>query len=629
MSETRKRYVPLRHGALSSPQKPKTQAVQIAYFRGDDLGRSPATVDPSRSPESCNMLRDELGQLRKRMGYHTVAHYGGAINGAYRFGGASLIHAGYRLYEGETALGAMANRRSCAQRLGGALWLLDGTALRRLTGTQGDFSLVNARSAAYVPTVVISRSPSGGGAAYEEYNLLSRYFINSFLAEAGATVFQLTDDELDDDAALTVRVLSASGVWVRKTENTDYTVDRRTGTVTFAAAPGAPLVAGEDNVRITAAKTREGYAARIDGCTVSALYGVGGVPDRLFVGGNPDYPGQDWYSAQNDPSMFGDLSYSVLGQGDAPIVGYSIVSDRLAAHRGDAADGRSVVLRTGRLDENGQAAFPLTGTLQGPGAIAPHALAYLGNDPIFLTRSGVYALTASDMTGERVTEARSALLNARLLREEAPEEACAVVFHGFYLLCVNGHVYALDSLQKTRAAEEPASSHQYEGYYLEGIPARTIWTQDDVLYFGTGSGDVKAFYTDKTAQESYNDDGAAIRAYWDTPYFAGAIRHTRKVFRYLSVTLAPAVATSLTVYAKRYGIWQELFCDRSSARYFDFRRLDFEKFSFSTDTSPINIRKRLGVPVTDKAMLRLENNECNEPFGIYDLTLEYTEAGKL
>ena len=628
MSGERRRYVPLYHGTLPNPGRPATRIERISYFRGDDLGRSPATVDPSRSPESCNMLRDELGQIRKRMGWHTVAHYSGAINGAYCFGGAQLIHAGNRLYEGDTALGALADTRSAAQQLSGALWLTDGTALRRLRGRSGSFALHNVSNLAHVPTVVISRDPAGGGTAYEEYNLIGRAFTNSFLADASSTVFQLTDEGLDADE-VRAQVLSAGGVWTRKRENTDFTVDRETGTVTFSAAPGASPVEGEDNVRITAYKTREGYAARINGCTVSILYGVGGAPDRLFVGGNPAYPGMDWYSAQNDPTMFGDLSYSVLGQDDAPIVGYSIVSDRLAAHRGDTADGRSVVLRTGRLDADGRAIFPITGSLQGPGAVAPHAMAYLGNDPLFFTRSGVFALTASDLSGERVTEARSAMLNARLLEEEHPEEACAAVFHGFYLLCLNGRVYALDSLQRVRAASAPACAYQFEGYLLDSVPARCIWVRDDTLYFGTADGDVRAFYTDKTDPESYSDDGSAIRAYWDTPYFAGALRHSRKRFCYLSVTLAPSVATSLTVYARRFGIWQKLFADHSSARYLDFSRLDFSKFTFSTDTSPINVRKRIGLPTTDKAMLRLENNERNEPFGIYDLTLEYTETGKL
>ena len=223
---------------------------------------------------------------------------------------------------------------------------------------------------------------------------------------------------------------------------------------------------------------------------------------------------------------------------------------------------------------------------------------------------------------------RSAFLNARLVREEGLENAVSAVYDDFYMLFLNGRVYCLDGLQKSYSKNQPYSSFQYEGYLLDNIPAHTAWTADGALWFGTKDGRVCRFYTDKTDPASYNDDGAPIEAYWDTPYFAGKLRHTRKTFRYLSATLAPSVATSLTVYARRLGLWTRLFRDDASARYFDFDNIDFGKLSFSTDTSPRNIRKRIWVGVVDKAQFRLENNELNEPFGVYDLTAEFVETGK-
>jgi len=627
----RERWVPLRHGA-TIVRRPNEKTAAIGYFRGDDLGRSPMNVDRSRSPGSRNMIRDELGRVRKRMGYRTVASYPGAIRGAHPFAGETLIHAGTGLYRGAASLGAMADAHSVSQLLGERLCLLDGQSLRFVTKSGDAFSLCAARTQAYVPTVILSRSPDGGGAPYEDYNLIGARFCNSFYGAAGVTVYALTDGGLDADA-VTAEVLNASGVWVQKTEGTDFSVDRATGIVTFAAAPGASPIEGEDNVRIAASKTRAGYADRIDKCTVAALYGVGGAADRLFVSGNPDWPGIDWYSARSDPTYFGDLCYAVLGQGDAPIVGYSIVSDRLAAHKGGARDGRNVVLRRGAFDEEGEAVFPIVGTLQGEGAIAPRACAYLGGEPLFLTRAGVCAIAPSDLTGERYSQLRSAFLNAKLLAEEGLSGACACVYRDFYLLFVNGHVYALDGLQRAQLSGEPYSTHQYEGYYLDHVPACAVWVRRaedaDVLCFGTETGNVCEFYRDKADPLSYNDDGAAIPAHWDTPYLCGEIRHTRKVFSYFSATLAPSVATTLTVYAKTFGIWRKLFTDAASARYFDFNSLDFSKFSFSTDTGPVNVRRKIRIGVVDKTMFRLENNEKNEPFGLYDLTVSYTETGKL
>lgn len=65
-----------------------------------------------------------------------------------------------------------------------------------------------------------------------------------------------------------------------KVENTDFTVDRERGIVTFTTAPGESPVKGQDNVQITASKVREDYLDAINKCTIAAVYGVGGSTDR-------------------------------------------------------------------------------------------------------------------------------------------------------------------------------------------------------------------------------------------------------------------------------------------------------------------------------------------------------------
>lgn len=612
-------YLPYRYGRLREPGR---QMIEIDHFKGADLRNTPTSVDGTRSPNSLNMIRDEIGQIRKRMGYHTVESYPGRINGAYSFGEQSLIHAGGVLYADGQQVGEMADARSQGWTLQKKLYLLDGEKLRAYDGA----SLTPAQEVGYIPMLIISRAPSGGGTVYEAVNLIQSRFINSFSGEKDATQYQLTDGELDE-TPLKVEVLSAEGEWVVKTEGADYTVDRQTGVVTFTTAPGESPLLGTDNVKIEAGKLREGYADKINHCTISTLFGVNGAADRLFVSGNPDYPNQDWYSQMNDPTYFSDLSYAVLGQDNSAVVGYSVVADRLAAHKDSAEDGRNVILRYGTL-ANGEAAFPIAGTLQGEGAISPHSHCYLGKEPLFLTRRGIYAITAEDVTGEKYSQNRSGFLNARLLEESGLEEAVACVYNDFYLLCVGGRVYVLDGLQKSYAKGEPYSTHQYEGYLLDNIPARTIWTRDGILCFGTESGAVCAFYTDKHDHASYNDNGAPINAYWDTPYFSGKVRHNRKWFTYLSMTLAPHPQTSVKVWGKVYGIWRMLFDAESQARYFDFNEIDFSKFTFSTDTSPRNIHQKIDVRYVDKMMLRFQNDRLGEPFGLYDMTLEYTEGGK-
>ncbi|MBR6736192.1 MAG: hypothetical protein IKL92_04950, partial [Oscillospiraceae bacterium] len=606
---------------------PTVYSSAVSSFRGLDLGRTAANVDMSRSPDAVNMIRDELGKVRKRMGWHTVESYAERINGAHVFDGHTFIHAGSKLYIGKTVVGDMKDGFSQGFVIDKKLWLLDGEKLRVLKKTDGAYILSAAEDEAYVPTVIISRDPGGAGVVYEDYNLIGRKFVNSFLGTASATVYQLTDDMLDADE-VTVKVLDASGVWAEKKENTDFTVDRTTGTVTFTTAPGVSPVDGEDNVKITASKTHEGYAGRINGCTIGTLYGINGAADRLFVSGNPEFKNCDWHSELGDLSMFGDMSYALLGHDESAVTGYSVIAGYLAAHKSASQDGRNVIMRLGETDGAGKAVFPIVSALQGEGDIAPRAHAYLGAEPLFLTSRGVYAITSGDITGEKYSQSRSAFLDAAIVKERGLSDACACVWNDFYLLAVNSKIYALDLLQKTYLPDEPYSSYQYEGYVLDNVPARVLWQKDGVLRFGTDNGEIREFYTDKGDPLSYNDDGAAILAHWDTPYFTGRLRHHRKHFNYLSVSLAPHPVTSAAIYARKNGLWERLFDNATTARYFLFEYLHFNKLTFSTDRFPRCLGRKIDVRVVDKTQFRFENHEKNEPFGIYDFTLEYTETEK-
>ena len=124
-------------------------------------------------------------------------------------------------------------------------------------------------------------------------------------------------------------------------------MNRTAGTVTFTTAPGVSPVAGQDNVKITASHTVEGYADRVNKCRIGIQFGVNGATDRLFLSGSPQLINYDWYSGLNDPTYWGDQAYSVLGQSDSAIVGYSIVNARLAAHKDSTDSDRNVIVREG------------------------------------------------------------------------------------------------------------------------------------------------------------------------------------------------------------------------------------------------------------------------------------------
>ena len=618
--------------SFNIPASPSKYTMVVDTFRGVDLINSPTNVEKSRSPAAPNMIRDQVGKVRKRMGYRTVATApeGARVNGVHFLGEERLLHAGAKLYrweDGETGavfteLGAMADARSVSFRFDDRLYLLDGTEYRVYDGS----TLAAVSAGAYVPTVVISRNPTGGGTAYEALNLLGTRWRESFLGTAEDKTYQLTADGLDE-TPVTAELLNADGEWVAKTEGTDFTVDREKGTVTFSTAPGVSPVTGHDNVRVTASKAREGYGGMVSACTVFAVYGVGGAADRVFLSGNAAKPGMDWYSAYDDPTYFPDTSYTQLSRDGARVAGYAILNNTLATFLQGSTDGRSVVVRTGSLDSDGEALFRITNTLIGEDAAAPGTFALAGKEPLFLTERGVYAITAEELTGEKYSQERSYYISAELEKAEDKAGARAIVWRDFYILALGSTLYLLDLRQRSYEKNSPYSSFQYECYYFPDITARVLFQDGDALCFGQADGKLRRFGTNVDDPGCYNDDGAAIDAYWEFSDFDGQTFFRAKTFTGISVRLASAVLTGVRIFAQKQGLWSQVFDAKERARYLDWGYIDFAKFVFSADRTPRTLWGKIKLKKVDKVRFRLQNNALNEPFGLYAFGLEWKEPG--
>ena len=607
------------------PSSPKRSVAVIDEFLGVDFTNSPSNVDLKKSPNGVNMIRDVPGKVRKCMGYETIKTYDSRINGAhFRHGDQEyLIHSGTKLYKGDTVLYSdMNDARSKSWQIEDNLYIVDGKTLLVYDGT----TVKKASDDGYIPTLTIAKAPSGGGEQYEPLNLLQPGFTELFAGTATDKTFQLSFSGLDSKA-VQAWLLNSSGDWVQKTEGTDFSVNRSTGAVTFTTAPGVSPVSGEDNVKITAFRTVAGYADRINKCRIGILFGVNGAADRIFLSGNPDYINYDWYCDYNNPLYWPDTGYATLGTAKSAIVGYSIINDRLAAHKDSMEDDRNVILREGDITDN-EPTFKIVNTLQGAGAVAPYSFAYLANEPLFLTDLGIYAITPQDITGEKYSQNRSFFLNGKLLEEPNLSEAYACVFKDLYWLCLNNVAYILDGLQPIQTDKSlPYATRQYVGFYRTNLPARVMWTHDSRLYFGTSDGKVCRFFDDPVTLTSYNDNGQPIHAIWDTPDFYGNLFYKNKTFRHLDVRLASAIATSVKIWVQKRGLWSLIKEDSSTARYFSFANLVFSKLSFSPDTTPKTLPSKIKVKKVDKARFRFENDMLNEPFGLFDIALEYVENG--
>lgn len=601
---------------------------QYAAFRGADFSTDPSLVESCRSPLCTNIVADGGGMPQKRLGWRTVQNLGDTVYGLFGadFGGTvkNLAHAGTKLYvwadDGTPTvlLSGLPRHKSRAVFLAGKLWIVTGGGFYSYDGTEA--KRVSA-SGAYVPTTTITRSPSGGGVSYEAVNLLTPYRKNAFQTDGESVTFTL-DGEIDTSG--TVRA------WVWGEEVTAFTLDRAAGTITFASAPAAPDAGASDGLVVQFPHTVEGYAERIDKCTIITTYGVGSN-DRVVLSGNPDCPNLDWMSGLNDPTYMPDLGYAAVGSGATPIRGYCRIGSSLGIVKADDGSDSTVFLRSAALSEDGEAVFTLQQTIAGVGAVAPGSFASLLDDPLFLSRSGAAAITSSSLTGEKIIQNRSLYLNAQLTKEPSLPEAEAAVWQDMYLLAVpEGHVYVLHGRQTKTFRSAALSDFVYEGFYWENVPALCWYVRrsgaNEELYFGTADGKICKFNTDIEDMSRYSDDGAAISAVWATKYDDDGTPAVLKTLlkRGCCVTIKPYTRSSAEVYirADRTGGHEKKVAGKPMD-ILDFSDIDFERITFNTDESPQEIFLNRKVKNYKRLQIIVRNQEPNEGFGIFQITKHY------
>ena len=108
---------------------------------------------------------------------------------------------------------------------------------------------------------------------------------------------------------------------------------------------------------------------------------------------------------------------------------------------------------------------------------------------------------------------------------------------------------------------------------------------------------------------------------------AGELFYKKKNFKYLSASIAPAIATGFEAWAQVKGLWTRLYDSGAKARYFDFTYIDFSKINFSSDTTPRTLGHKIRLKRVDKVRFSFRNEELNEPFGLYAVGTEFTESG--
>ena len=616
---------------ITTPAKRNIKMNTTVYsrFKGVDFSVDASLVSKDRSPYAPNLIADVGGMPEKRLGWRTLhtleqpinGIWYGEINGQKSF----IAHGGTKIYKFtavnfEVIKEDVNNAKSTAFFMRssddtGKIYILTGAEFLEYDGT----TVKNVADDGYVPTILISRNPTGGGTVYEAVNLITGKRTESFLGNETDKVYQLSANKIDSIDK--VEVLNSNG---EKVTTTEYTVDLTTGKITFTATH-KPVVAGQDNVFITYTKTVAGYADRINKCTISDLYGLGGS-NRVFLSGNPDYKAYDWYSDIFKPNYFPDLNYSIVGTSDTAIMGYQRLGKYQMILKEDNQQDSTVFQRFGTLNDDGSVTFSVEQGVAGIGAVSKYCFGMLADEPLFLSRQGIQAITSNNILAERTIRNRSFFVDSYLTKEPNLQNAVACEWNGFYVLCITGVAYVLDGKNKSYKERSTASyDYNYECYYWTNIPAICLLSVAGELYFGTADGKICKFNTDIELLTKYNDDGKPIIASWATLNDDDDAPHLYKSMtkKGCLVTIKPYTRSSGTIYVWKDGNPRQ-FLKKGTMDILDWNDIDFDRFSFNTNDSPQDIFFKKKVKKYKRLQIIVENDALNEGFGVLQIVKTFT-----
>lgn len=428
--------------------------------------------------------------------------------------------------------------------------------------------------------------------------------------------------QITEGAAPVLESAVADDIYIL-TDPKTYVVNLELGIVDFAYPPKDSN--GIDAVVVQISKSIEGYADRVNKCSIYANYGYNN-DNRVFISGNPDYKNWDWQSGLEDPTYFPDTGYTQIGSDTSAIMGYLKQYNSLTIVKADNNQDAEIFLRTADLMEDGSIIFPVKQGIKGVGAISKYALANLRDDPLFLAREGVFAIASTSVQQERTVQDRSYFVNTVLTTEPNLSEAVAAVWNGYYILAVNGKAYVADSRKVTNQTD--TGNFAYEWYYWTNIPARVMCEYDGLLYFGTDDGKICVFKSNVDLMKKYNDDGQPILARWSTKMddYGSIVRRKTLTKKGCGVMIKPYTRSSVTVYVSTDKS-HEARIRYAAMDILDFSDIDFSRFTFNTLDTPQVVPLNKKVKKFIVLQLIFENKEVDEGFGIYGIQTQYAVGG--
>ena len=191
---------------------------------------------------------------------------------------------------------------------------------------------------------------------------------------------------------------------------------------------------------------------------------------RIFLTGNPSYPGYCFYSSldssgEHNPLYFGEMNYFKDGIGNFANTALLAVGDSLAVFKERDDGGGSIYYHTPAATGIGTLTKIYPTSYVHSGFVAKGKAISFFDDPVFVSSKGISALAKKNINLERSIVTRSSNVNKRLLSEDLSKIKLAI-WKGYLVVLAEDKIYLADSRSSfiTKSGDI-----EYEWYYLSGI----------------------------------------------------------------------------------------------------------------------------------------------------------------
>lgn len=499
---------------ISPPKMPKTKYWPDKNYPlngGLNLADTEFQLNENET-NNCLNVWYQNGELDKRWGQkylndsEVVENNGHSIYKHY-FKGLIVKHSGTKLYTQDPVSGVTTEIYSGLNDTDSRLFKYNSNIYLKQVGKYVQWDGTSASDVVpYIPNVLLNGQPDGSGDTDEDYNRLGTGFQNSFSGDGSTTVWKLTDDELDA-TLVTIDVDDVTLI-----ENTDFTVNRTTGTITFNIAPSN----GTNNIIVKAYKTVQEDIDSILNCLDVKPFG-GQNDNRLFFGNNGT--GTYYWTGISDvgidPSYFPSNNYNIVGLDDENITGFGrqqnsliVIKEREVYAVDYYFDGTIGVFNS----------YPITDAF---GSDCPRSIQTVNNNVVFMsTEFGVCLIQSTNVGNQRNVFSISRNIDLKLKEETNITQASSIEYDGKYWLCFNDKVYVWDFFISPYydSGNPDDNARRLSWWYFDNINAKSFGFEGfEMFYIDRDTGKTVDFIIGDSS-EQYFDFGLGYDALYRYPY---------------------------------------------------------------------------------------------------------------